>query len=199
MLNQAIKRCEYVKNALVNSNHMSMKERYKKEVISELKSALKLSNEMKVPRIEKVVVNVGMGKHLKDAGMVEEIVKALAAVTGQRPAMTKSKKSIAGFKVREGQEIGAKVTLRGLRRWDFVEKLVGATLPRIRDFQGIKISAVDQNGNLHIGIREHLVFPEIVPENVRNIFSLEVSLVTSAKDRQEGVALFKALKFPLSQ
>lgn len=183
----------------MNFNHMSIKELYKKEVIQELKNTFKLSNDMQAPRIEKVIVNVGIGKYLKDAGMIEEIVKSLAEITGQKPLMTKLKKSIAGFKVREGQEVGAKVTLRGKRRWDFIEKLVGTALARIRDFQGIKVSSVDLSGNLHIGIREHLVFPEIIPENVRNIFSLEVSVVTSAKNKEEGLALFKALKFPLAQ
>lgn len=183
----------------MNFNFMSIKERYKKEVISELKKTFKLNNSMKAPRIEKVIVNVGIGKHLKDASMVEEVVKSVAGITGQKPLMTKSKKSIAGFKVREGQEVGVKVTLRGKRQWDFIEKLVGTALARIRDFQGIKISSVDQSGNLHIGIREHLVFPEIIPENARNTFSMEVSVVTSAKNKEEGLALFKALKFPLAQ
>ncbi len=177
---------------------MNMKEQYHKEAMKEIKRQFGLKNDLEVPRIEKVVVNIGVGKYLKDSGIVQDIAHSLALITGQKPLMTKSKKSIAGFKVREGQEVGMKVTLRGKRKWDFLEKLVGATIPRIRDFQGIKESAVDANGNLNVGLKEHVVFPEIVPESVKNITSLQVTVTTTAGERERGLALFKALKFPIS-
>lgn len=177
---------------------MTIKEKYHKEAVKEIMSQFGLKSVLEVPRIEKVVVNIGVGKYIKDASMVQDIAQSLGIITGQKPLMTKSRKSIAGFKVREGQEIGMKVTLRGRRKWDFLERLVGATIPRIRDFQGIKESAVDASGNLNLGMKEHVVFPEIVPENVKNVASLQVTVTTTAKDRKKGLALFRALKFPIA-
>jgi large subunit ribosomal protein L5 len=176
---------------------MTIQERYKKETIPNLQKSFGFKNVFEVPRIEKVVVNAGIGKFLKDPAIVKDIAETIKALTGQKPLMTKSKKSIAGFKIREGLEVGIKVTLRGKRKWDFIEKLVGAAIPRIRDFQGLKESAVDGNGNFNVGIKEHTIFPEILPENVKTIFGLEVSVVTTAKNHQEGLELFRALKFPI--
>ena len=116
----------------------SIKEKYTKEVVKKIREEFKLSNDFEVPKVKKVVVNVGTGKFIKDSGQVDEIAKTITAITGQKPLMTKSRKSIAGFKIREGLEVGMKVTLRGRRMWDFIEKLVGAALPRVKDFQGIK-------------------------------------------------------------
>ena len=175
---------------------ISICEKYKKEIILEMKKEFKLKNDFEVPKIKKVVVNVGMGKFLKDSNQVADIAKTLENITGQKPLVTKAKQSIAGFKIREGLEIGQKITLRGKRMWDFIEKLVGAALPRVRDFHGIKVSSVDENGNLNIGIKEHLIFPEILPEQVKNIFGLEVTIVTDAKNREMGITLFKMMKFP---
>jgi len=152
---------------------------------------------LQVPRIGKVVVNVGTGKFLKDSNTVKEIFDSLQLISGQRPVQTKAKKSIAGFKIREGLEVGARVTLRGKRKWDFIERLIAAAVPRIKDFQGIKESAVDENGNFNLGIKEHVIFPEILPENVKTIFSLQVNIVTTAKNHKEGLELFKSLKFPM--
>jgi large subunit ribosomal protein L5 len=121
----------------------------------------------------------------------------LAQITGQKPIKTKSHKAISGFKIRQGLEIGAKVTLRGKRMWQFIDRLIGATLPRIRDFQGIEAKNIDQGGNLNIGIKEHIVFPEISPEKVKNIFGLQITVVASAKSREEGIELFKLLGFPV--
>jgi large subunit ribosomal protein L5 len=174
-----------------------IKEKYKKVVVAEMKKQFELVNDLEVPKIKKVVVNVGIGKFLKDSAQVEDIVKSMAMITGQKPQMTQSRKSIAGFKIREGLEVGVKTTLRGKRMWDFIERLVGAAMPRVRDFHGIKASAVDKGGNLNIGIKEHLIFPEIFPEQVKNIFSLEVTLVTDAKNKEKGAALFKLLGFPM--
>jgi large subunit ribosomal protein L5 len=176
---------------------MTIKEKYNKEIIAELKKNLGFKNNLQVPRILRVVVNVGIGKFLKDGNAVKEIVESVQTIVGQKPVLTKAKKSIAGFKIREGLEVGIKATLRGKRKWDFIERLVGAAIPRIRDFQGINKSAVDENGNFNLGIKEHLIFPEILPENVKTIFSLQVNIVTSAKNQKEGLELFKALKFPI--
>lgn len=175
----------------------NLKEKYNKEVIAELKKTLGLENSMQVPKIEKVVVNVGIGKYIKDSNLVKDVVASIQAITGQKPVLTKAKKSIAGFKTREGLEIGVKVTLRGQRKWDFLDRLVGAAIPRIRDFQGIKESSVDAAGNFNLGIKEHLIFPEILPENVKNVVSFQVNVTTTATNRKEGLALFRALKFPI--
>ncbi|PJA86876.1 MAG: 50S ribosomal protein L5 [Candidatus Moranbacteria bacterium CG_4_9_14_3_um_filter_42_9] len=175
----------------------NFKEKYNKEVISEMKKKFGFKNSLQVPVIEKVVVNTGIGKYIKDANMIKEAVQALETITGQKPVLTKSRNSIAGFKIREGLEVGVKVTLRGARKWDFLDRLVVASIPRIRDFQGLKESAVDEGGNLNIGIKEHTVFPEILPENVKNIMSLQVTMVTTARNRQEGMELFRLLGFPI--
>lgn len=175
----------------------SLKEKYNKKVIPEMKKRFSLKNDLEVPRIFKVVVNSGIGKFLKDSNQVNDIIESISLFTGQKPVLAKSRKSIAGFKIREGLEVGVKVTLRGKRMWDFMEKLVGTTLPRIRDFQGIKEKALDESGNLNIGIKEHLIFPEILPEQVKNIFSLQVNVVTNAKNKEKGLELFRLLGFPI--
>ena len=177
----------------------NIREKYNKTVIAEMEKEFKLGNIFEVPKIEKVVINVGIGRFLKDSGVVDDIVKSLTAISGQKPLMTQARKSIAGFKIREGLEVGIKVTIRGRRMWDFIERLVAAALPRVRDFHGIKTSAVDQNGNLNIGIREHLIFPEILPEYVKTTFPLEVTVVTSAGNREKGLKLFQLLGFPMEK
>lgn len=178
---------------------MTIKEKYNKEVIAGMKKAFGYGNDMQVPRLTKVVVNAGIGKFIKDSNMVKDVAESLSTITGQKPAMTKSRKSIAGFKIREGLEVGAKVTLRGSRMWNFTEKLVGASLPRVRDFQGLKETAVDNDGNLNIGIKEHMIFPEISPEKVKNIFSLQVNVATTAKTKEEARELFRLLGFPIAK
>ncbi|MFA4817586.1 MAG: 50S ribosomal protein L5 [Parcubacteria group bacterium] len=174
-----------------------IKEQYNKEVVPEMKKIFGLKNNLEVPRIKKVVVNVGIGKYLKDGNLVKEVTESVTQITGQKPLATKSRKSIAGFKIREGLEVGLKVTLRGKRMWDFLERLIGAAIPRIRDFQGIKKSAVDDGGNLNIGIKEHMVFPEINPESVKSTMSLQVNVVTDAKNKKEALELFRLMKFPI--
>ena len=177
----------------------SIREKYNKEAVAEMKKQFDLKNDLEVPKIEKIILNVGIGKFIKDSALVTDIFNSLKAISGQKPVMTKSKKSIAGFKTREGLEIGIKTTLRGKRKWDFLEKLVGAAIPRIRDFHGIKISAVDAGGNLNIGIREHLIFSEISPEQVRTTFGLQVTVVTTAKNQDQGLALFRFLGVPIEK
>ena len=175
----------------------SIHEKYNKVVVPELKKQFGRGNDFEVPKIEKVVVNVGIGKFLNDSALVADVLNSVEIITAQKPLKTKSRKSIAGFKIREGLEVGIKVTLRGKRMWDFLERMVGAALPRVKDFHGIKLSAVDTDGNLNIGIKEHMIFPEILPEQVKNIFPFQVTVVTSAKDSEEGMALFRALGFPM--
>ncbi len=177
----------------------SIKEKYNKEAISEMKKQFGFENDMQVPKIDKVVVNAGIGKFTKDSALIEDVRKSIVAITGQKPVMMKARKSIAGFKIREGQEVGLKATLRGRRKWDFIEKLVGAAIPRVRDFQGIKESAVDADGNLNLGIKEHMIFPEIIPDQVKNVMGLQINITTTAKNKDEGLALFRTLGFPLKK
>lgn len=172
---------------------------YSEKVVPALKKELGIKNLMAVPRVGKIVVNVGTGKILKDSKRVEDVVASLQAITGQKVLQTKARKAIAGFKTREGLEIGARVTLHGKHMWDFFDRLVNVALPRVRDFQGIPRSAIDQNGNCNLGIKEHLVFPEIIPEKVQHIFSFQVNIVTTAKNKKEGEALFRLLGLPLQQ
>ena len=155
------------------------------------------ANPMAVPRILKVVVNAGIGKDLKDQKKVDEVVESLTVITGQHAVFTRAKKAIAGFKIREGQEVGVRVTLHGKRMWDFLDRLVHVALPRVRDFRGIPQTAVDESGNLNIGIREHLVFPEIVAEKVQHTFGFQVTVVSTARNKKEGEALFRSLSFPI--
>lgn len=175
---------------------VSIKEKYNK-VAAELMEKLGMENRMQIPRITKVVVNVGIGKFTKDKAQVDEVRESIRLITGQMPLLTKAKKSISGFKVRQGMEVGVKVTLRGTRMWNFIERLVTAAIPRIKDFQGLNASNVDDKGNLNIGLREHMIFPEIIPEQVKNVFGLQITIVTSAENKKQGVELFKALGFPI--
>ncbi len=174
-----------------------MKEKYNKSVIPAMKEKFGYTNDLAVPSILKVVVNAGIGKINKESEKVEEIINSIAEITGQKPVKTKAHKAISGFKIRQGLEIGAKVTLHGTRMWQFLERLVNIALPRTRDFQGLEKKSVDERGNLNIGIKEHTIFPEISAEKVKNIFGLQITVVTNAKDHKEGIELFKALGFPI--
>ncbi|NTV41294.1 MAG: 50S ribosomal protein L5 [Candidatus Moranbacteria bacterium] len=173
------------------------KDKYAKTVAVEMQKKFGYKSVMAVPRIKKVVVNVGIGKIVKENDKIEEVVNSLTAITGQKPVKTKARKAIAGFKTREGMEVGVKVTLRGVRMWQFIDRLIVATLPRTRDFQGIGRKSVDTNGNINIGIKEHLIFPEISPERVKYTFGLQVTISTSATSQEQGLELFKLLGFPL--
>lgn len=176
-----------------------LKEVYRTKSVPALFAATGRSNALSVARIRKVVVNAGIGKFIKEEARVEEIVRSMTDITGQKPILTKAKKAIAGFKIREGLAVGVSVTLRGDRMWDFLDRLVKTAFPRVRDFQGISLSAVDARGHLNVGIREHSVFPEIVPEKVQTPFGLQVSVVTTARTREEGLVLAKSLGFPLRE
>jgi len=180
-----------------------LKEQYEKEVIPRMMEKLGYKNKMAVPSIEKVVVNTGFGKLIsgktaeEQKKTIEPILEDLSLICGQKPITKKAKKSIAGFKLREGFPVGAAVTLRSKMMYDFLERLIRVALPRSRDFRGIDQKSLDRNGNLTIGIREHIAFPEILPERAKAIFGLEITIVTNAKSREEGTELLRLLGFPI--
>jgi large subunit ribosomal protein L5 len=175
---------------------MNLTEYYKKKAVPELKEQFKYKNSLQVPKLEKVVLNAGLSKGLKDASLIEAIESTLSRISGQKPLKTKAKKSISNFKIRKGMVIGMKVTLRGKRMYDFVEKLIKVTLPRVRDFRGLSLDILDKNGNLNIGIKEHTAFPEIKADEIEKLHGLEIAIVTTAKSKKEGQALFTALGLP---
>lgn len=172
---------------------------YQKSVIPALQKQFGFSNAFQVPKITKVTLNVGIGKSLKDPNVVAVVEDSLTRIAGQKPIRTKAKKSIASFKVRAGQVIGLSVTLRKARMLDFLEKLVHVALPRVRDFRGLDVSAVDKQGNLNIGFRENLAFPEIKSDEIERTHGLEVNITSNAKTREEGIALFTLLGFPFKK
>ena len=175
-----------------------LKQRYRAEVISRLQGELGYANVMQVPTIEKIVVNMGVGDAIKDGRMLEAAVGDLETITGQKPIVTKARKSIAGFKLREGMAIGAKVTLRGDRMWEFLDRLLSIALPRIRDFRGLPPKAFDGKGNYTIGVTEQLIFPEIDYDKVPRVRGMDITVVTTAKSDDEGRALLLALGFPIA-
>lgn len=180
-----------------------LKEKYQKEVVPQMMESFGYKNIMAVPRIEKVMVNSGFGRLVsgktsnEQKKIQESILHDLALITGQRPVLTRARKSISGFKIREGMPVGAQVTLRGKRMFDFLERLIHIALPRSRDFRGIDPKSFDKEGNLTVGIKEHIAFPEISPEKVKSIFGFEVTVVTTAKNKEEGETLLKLLGFPI--
>lgn len=180
-------------------NVVSTKEKYIKTVVPEMESKFGYGNIMAVPKISKLVVNVGIGKIGREGDKAQEIFEYVKVITGQRPVKTKAKKAIAGFKTREGMEVGIKVTLRGERMWSFIDRLVNVTLPRTRDFQGIPVSSVDSSGNLNIGLREHIIFPEVSPEHVKTIFGLQITITSTAKNKKEGMEFYRLLGFPIKK
>jgi large subunit ribosomal protein L5 len=178
---------------------MSLKKTYQKEILPELKKTLGYTNNLMVPKVTKVTLNVGFGKFNKDKEHVEGVEKTLTKISGQKAVYTKAKKSISAFKVREGQTVGAMVTLRGDRMYDFIDKLVNIYFPRIKDFRGISTSAVDRQGNLNIGFKENLSFAEIKEEDNIPPHGLEVNITTNAKSKEEGLELFKLMGFPFKK
>lgn len=167
------------------------------------KTKIKSENDLAVPRLQKIVINVGIGRMSQQSNFTEkmlpEIIKDFATITGQKPALTSAKKSIAGFKTREGQVVGMKATLRRRRMKDFLERLVKITLPRVKDFKGIELKNIDSNGNLTIGLKENVVFPEINPELLKFDFGLEISIVSNAKTKEEAIKLYRKLGIPLKK
>lgn len=176
-----------------------LKDRYQNEVVPALMKSLNLRNIMEVPRIHKVVVNIGLGEALDNPKSLDAAVADLNQITGQKPVITKARKSIANFKLREGRAIGAKVTLRGERMWSFLDRLMNIALPRVRDFRGVSPDSFDGRGNYTLGLREQLVFPEIEYDKIDKLRGLEVSIVTSAISDDQGRQLLKMLGMPFKK
>jgi len=182
-----------------------LKEKYIKVALPKMMEKFGYTSQMAAPKIRKVIINTGYGRIISGKGTDEQrkyadfIVEELTAITGQRAVKTLAKKSIASFKVREGMPVGAMVTLRGNRMYDFLDKLIHVVLPRTRDFKGIDPNSVDQSGNLTVAIKEYIAFPEVLPERAKNIFGLEITVVSDAKNKEKGLELFKLLGFPIRQ
>jgi len=183
----------------------NLKEKYEREAIPQMMERFGYKNKMAVPKIEKVVLNIGFGKKVSGkTGKEEEkirgfILNDLTLIAGQKPILTKARKSISGFKVRRGSVVGAKVTLRGQKMYDFLDRLVNIALPRSRDFRGIDKKSIDQAGNLTLGLKEHIIFPEVSAEKAQDILSLELTTKTTAKNQGQGLQLFRLLGFPIKK
>ncbi|ADA78025.1 50S ribosomal protein L5 [Francisella tularensis] len=173
-----------------------LKDYYQKELVAKLKTELGLDNIMEVPTIKKITLNMGVGDAAKDKKIMTFALNDLTAIAGQKPVVTKSKKSIAGFKIRDGWPIGAKVTLRGDRMYEFLDRLITIAIPRIRDFRGLSAKSFDGRGNYSLGMREQISFPEIDYDKVDSIRGLDISITTTAKNDDQGRALLKAFGFP---
>ncbi len=178
---------------------MALQEKYARTIAPELIKTLQLKNIHQVPKITRITLNVGVGRLLKEPDAIGVVEESLQRISGQKPVRTKAKKSIAAFKVRAGQVVGVSVTLRKKRMYDFLEKLLTVVLPRVRDFRGLDAASVDAQGNLSIGFRENIAFPEIRSDEIERIHGLEVNIATSAADRESGIALFTALGFPFKK
>lgn len=173
-----------------------LKERYQKEVVPALNKAFQFRNAMEVPRIQKVVVNIGLGEAMDNSKALEAAVGDMTTITGQKPIQTKARKSIANFKLREGYVIGVKVTLRGERMWAFLDRLVNIALPRVRDFRGISPDAFDGRGNYTLGLRDQLIFPEIEYDKIDKLRGMEITVVTTAQNDEHSRAMLKFLGMP---
>jgi large subunit ribosomal protein L5 len=184
---------EYEELAVATSR---LKEKYKNEIAPALHKEFGYDNVMRIPRVEKVVINIGMGEAIQNAKAMDNAVRDVTDITGQKPVITRAKRSVAAFKLRQGMAIGVMVTLRDQRMWDFLDRLMNAALPRLRDFQGISPDAFDGRGNYTLGIREQLVFPEIDYDKVDKVRGMEITIVTTARTDEEGRRLLKLLGMP---
>jgi large subunit ribosomal protein L5 len=169
---------------------------YREKIVPELKQSLGLKNTMQVPRIMKITLNMGVGEAVADKKVMDAATADMAKITGQKPAVTKAKKSVATFKVRDGQAIGCKVTLRGARMYEFLDRLVNIAIPRIRDFRGISSRSFDGRGNYSLGVKEQIIFPEIQYDQIDQIRGMDITISTSARDDKHGRALLEAFNFP---
>ena len=174
-------------------------QKYRKDVVPAMQKKFGIENIMAVPRIKKVIVNIGIGKMVKDDKFIDKVERDLNLLTGQKPIFKKAKKSIAGFKSREGMNIGLMVTLRGKRMYDFIERLIHVAIPRSKDFRGIETKNFDKGGNLNYGVKEHSIFPEIHYENLKDIFGLQITVTTTARNKEEGIELLRLLGFPIKK
>ena len=182
--------------ATTNEYVARLKTRYEQEVRPELQQRFEFSSVMQTPRIEKITVNMGVGEAKTNARSLDKAVEELTTITGQHAQITRAKKSIAGFKIREGMPIGAKVTLRGVRMYEFLDRLVSIALPRIRDFRGLSPASFDGRGNYSIGVREQIIFPEINYDDIETVRGLDVVITTTARTDEEGLALLRGLGLP---
>ena len=173
-----------------------LKERYRTEIAPALQKEFGYDNVMRIPRLEKVVINIGMGEAIADAKRIDNAVRDLTDIAGQKPVVTRAKRSVASFKLRQGMPIGCTVTLRGNRMYDFLDKLVSVALPRLRDFQGVSRDSFDGRGNYTLGIREQLVFPEVDYDKVDKVRGMEITIVTTARNDEEGRRLLRLLGMP---
>jgi large subunit ribosomal protein L5 len=176
-----------------------LKERYQSEVRPRLRDELGVSTVMRVPRVSKITLNMGVGEAKTDAKQLDSAIEELTTIAGQRAHVRRARKSIAGFKLREGMAVGARVTLRGDRMWEFLDRLVSIALPRIRDFRGLNPGSFDGRGNFSLGIREQIIFPEIDYDSIAGIRGLDVAITTTAEDDEQGLALLRALGMPFAQ
>ena len=179
--------------------NIRLQEKYKKEITKPLKDKFKYKNDFEIPKLEKVVINMGVGEAVKDSKKIEVAVNELAAITGQKPVVTKSKKANASFKLREGMPIGVKVTLRKNKMYEFVDRFVNIALPRVRDFRGVNTKSFDGNGNYALGLKEQYVFQEIEYDNVDSVRGMDIIFVTSAKSDEEARELLNGFDFPFNQ
>ena len=176
-----------------------LKERYQKEISPALVKSLDLENVMRVPRLDKIVLNIGLGEAIDNAKSLDHAVDDLSVIAGQKPVITRARKSVANFKLREGRQIGVKVTLRGERMWSFLDRLMNIALPRVRDFRGVSPNSFDGRGNFTLGFREQLMFPEVDYDKIDQSRGFEVTIVTSAKNDDEGLALLSSLGMPFKR
>ncbi len=176
-----------------------LKERYESEIVKSLMTKFNYSSVMEVPAVEKIVINIGVGDAVSNSKLLDEAVEELAIISGQKPVVTKAKKSIAGFKLREGMPIGCKVTLRGERMYEFLDKLVSISLPRVRDFRGVPKNSFDGRGNYTLGVKEQLIFPEINFDKVNKLRGMDIVFVTTATTDEEGRELLAALGMPFQK
>lgn len=172
---------------------------YKDTVVADLQKKFEYKSVMQVPRIEKITLNMGVGEAITDKKVLEHATNDLTAIAGQKPVVTKARKSVAGFKIREGYPIGAKVTLRGERMWEFLERLISISVPRIRDFRGLNPKSFDGRGNYSMGVREQIIFPEIDYDKIDKIRGLDITITTTAQSDEEGRALLTAFNFPFKK
>ncbi len=185
--------------AVATSVRPRLKERYDGTVRAELKESLGLRNIMEVPRLSKIVINMGVGRATQQRSLIEGALRDLEVIAGQKPVVTKARKSIASFKLREGQEIGAKVTLRGDRAWEFLDRLLSMAIPRIRDFRGLSPRSFDGHGNYTFGVTEQLIFPEVDYDRIDTTRGMDITIATTARTDEEGRALLAAFGFPFRQ
>ena len=174
-------------------------EQYRKTIVPSLQEKLSRKNIHSLPRLKKIIVSMGVGRAILDRKILEEVMEHLALITGQKPQITRSRKAVAAFKLREGMEVGCRVTLRGNRMYEFLDRLVTLALPRVRDFRGLNRNAFDGRGNYSFGLNEQLVFPEVNPDKVKNIQGMNITLVTSATNNEEGCLLLRELGLPLQK